>query len=876
MLVYALTIFTGAFLLFQVQPLIGKYILPWFGGGPGVWTTCLLFFQVLLLGGYAYAHFTSRWLKPRSQAICHLILLIAALTWLPITPADTWKPDGTGNPTWQILGLLTMSLGLPYFVLSATGPLMQQWFSRTHPGASPYRLYALSNVGSLLALVSFPIYFETQFTRKTQAMLWAWGLVLYAVGCGGCAIKLWQAEKSLNAKAQPPEIERANQKPEAGIPESHSQPHKEARLPQSLTYSTLDKFLWLLLPACASVLLLATTNMMCQEVAVIPFLWVLPLALYLLSFIICFDSPRWYARIPFALALTAAWGGIGWALFNAAEASVYLQLGIYSVGLFICCMVCHGELYRLKPDPQHLTGFYVMIAAGGALGGIFVAVAAPLIFTSYFELHWGLLFSGLLLLLVCLRDQNRASLNRWRLLTCAWLLTGLLALGIALWFQAHKLEDMMVYRSRNFYGVLSVYELHKNEAKLHQLQLTHGRTLHGLQLTDAAQAAWPTTYYGEKSGVGLAEQALPTGSRRIGVIGLGAGTLAAYARTGDNLRFYEINPEVCRLAGSWFTYLKNCAGKVEIIHGDARLSLEREAPQNFDLLVLDAFNSDSIPVHLLTKEAFAIYRRHLKSKGIIAVHVSNRSLNLEPVVVKLARFFDYKVVTIDSVAPRDKPWIRDAVWMLLSHDEDIIGSPTIRLAARTSETDPAGIPLWTDDFASLFQILRSEKGPQIDPAFSKAQIQVATSLCQQGDFAGAIASYHLALQTHPDLPELLNNLAWLLATCPDAHLRDGAQAVQYAEHACELTHYRVTPMVGSLAAAYAEAGRFDAAMATAEKACALAEKSGEAGLLQRNQELLLLYRKHQPYHEPASPDPAEPPANHAASGNAEKLVPATP
>jgi hypothetical protein len=857
MFVYALTIFTGAFLLFQVQPLIGKYILPWFGGATGVWTTCMLFFQMLLLGGYAYAHFTSRWLKPRRQAIAHLALLVAALALLPITPADSWKPDGGGNPTLQILALLTVSLGLPYFVLSSTGPLMQHWFSRTNPGVSPYRLYALSNVGSLLALISFPVFFETHFTRKAQAGLWGWGLVLYAVGCGFCAIKLW---KTAGDEYPAPSGEIRNPKSENGSQEFGSLNSQPLGAPKpSEGGSTFNRLLWLLLPACASVLLLATTNRMCQEVAVIPFLWVLPLALYLLSFIICFDNPRWYARLPFLLALMAAWGGICWVLFKGPKISIQLQLSIYSTGLFICCLVCHGELYRLRPDPRHLTGFYLMIAAGGALGGFFVAVIAPLVFTDYFELQWGLLLCGLLLLLVCARDRNPGSFKRWRLPACVCLLASLVALGIALWLQAHQSDGLTVYRSRNFYGVLKVMRHDHQKPDSRYLELAHGRTLHGLQFVDPPRAGWPTLYYSEHSGVGVAMRALPTGPRRIGLIGLGTGTLASYAQAGDYVHIYEINPEVERIATSRFTYLANCPGKVEVTLGDARLSLEREPPQDFDLLVLDAFNSDAIPVHLLTREAFAIYERHLKTNGIMAVHVSNLSVNLEPVVVNLARHFNYRMAIIDYGAPRDKPWILRSVWMLLSHRKEIINSPAIRLAARPTEISSMKVPLWTDDFASLFQILRSQTGPQIDPVFSEAQSRIANNLCQQGDFAGAVASYRLALQTHPDLPDLLNNLGWLLAACPDARTRDGAQAVKHAGRACDLTHYGVTPMVGTLAAAYAEAGRFDDAISTAEKACMMASESGDQDLLKRNQELLGLYRAHRPYHE-----------------SIEKLVPAAP
>src|SRR5712672_719959 len=326
MAAYAVTIFSGAFLLFQVQPLIGKYILPWFGGGPGVWTTCMLFFQLLLLAGYAYAHFTSRWLRPRSQAILHLVLLVAALAFLPITPSDSWKPRSSEHPALQILALLSASLGLPYFVLSSTGPLMQQWFSRENPGASPYRLYALSNVGSLLALLSYPFFFETHFTRKAQAIFWGWGLVVYAICAGVCAVRSLRMKSVEGGEGAAQQV--ADNKAEAFL--------SALRFRLETQPSSLSRFFWLLLPACASALLLATTNKICQDVAVIPFLWVLPLALYLLTFIICFDSPRWYMRFPFTLALIAAMSGFYWVLTEGSDASIYTQVAIYCGALFVC------------------------------------------------------------------------------------------------------------------------------------------------------------------------------------------------------------------------------------------------------------------------------------------------------------------------------------------------------------------------------------------------------------------------------------------------------------------------------------------------------------------------------------------------------------
>ena len=765
MLSYALAIFSGAFLLFQVQPLIGKYILPWFGGGPGVWTTCMLFFQVLLLTGYAYAHFTSRWLKPRSQAILHLVLLAAALAFLPITPSDSWKPQGSENPTFHILALLGVSLGLPYFVLSSTGPLMQQWFSQENPGASPYRLYALSNFGSLLALLSYPFYFETHFTRKAQATFWAGGLVVYVLCAAVCAVRLLRDKRT---KGQGSRVKDVSAE---GLPDNKAEAFLSAlRLRLETQPTALSRLLWLLLPACASALLLATTNKICQDVAVIPFLWVLPLALYLLTFIICFDSPRWYARFPFTLLLIAGMSAFYWVLTKGSDESIYAQVGVYCGGLFISCMVCHGELYRLKPHPSYLTGFYLMIAAGGALGGLFVAVAAPLIFTGYYELQWALIacgalfvvvgvaqklepkderywhwlagalplmaFGGLdwyvayfagkfrhvprpmfislhiilwaalaLALLWFLRQKFR-SFRYWRALAAMWLALGVCALAVGFWVDVRDSRSEKIYTARNFYGVLTVYEHRRDDPEEHHFLLQHGRITHGLQFVTPERAQWPTSYYGETSGIGLAMRALPFGNRRVGLVGLGTATLTAYGQLGDYIRIYEINPQVRQLATTRFRYATNCLGKVEIELGDARLSMERDDPQQFDLLALDAFSSDAIPVHLLTKEAFDVYQRHLKTNAIIAVHISNHYLDLEPVVANLAKEFGYKMAIIDYDENDDEWWLYASTWILLTRDENLFEQSAIRAATRSSKASARKVPLWTDDFTSLFQILK--------------------------------------------------------------------------------------------------------------------------------------------------------------------------
>ncbi len=773
MLPYALTIFTGAFLLFQVQPLIGKYILPWFGGGPGVWTTCMLFFQIVLLGGYAYAHLVTKLLKPRGQVILHLALLAASLAVQPIMPSESWKPTGTEEPVGRILLLLTVTLGLPYFVLSSTGPLMQQWFSRSNTGVSPYRLYALSNIGSLLALLSYPFFFEIHLTRRQQAYAWGLGMAAYALFCGWCAFQLWK-KAGENAAEETPDPSHEE------LPESRP------------TFG--QRLLWLLLPFCASVLLLATTNKMCQDVAVIPFLWVLPLALYLLSFIIAFDSPRWYVRPPFALALVAGLAGVTWAMFEGTDAKLLTQVALYSGGLFAFCMVCHGELFRLRPHPTRLTGFYLTISAGGAMGGLFVGLVAPLLFNDYLELHWGLAGCAALFTLVCFRDklvsesnagrwlagaatlagmvgldylvrwlQDKYGINgiawvnekfglsgrhwvlaarisaaglvlgvvvvlfvkgtlqafrKWRWVTLVWMISGTVALVYALKTQAVLEGKAAVSRSRNFYGTLAVTEHSKDDASGHHFILQHGRITHGLQFVDPDKAVVPTSYYGHESGIGRALDAFTNRVRHVGVIGLGTGSIASHALPGDRFRIYEINEQVRELATSRFTYLKDATArgaKVDVVMGDARLSMEREVPQDFDVLVLDAFSSDAIPVHLLTKEAIELYGRHMNSNGVIVVHISNRYLDLEPVVLNVAKEFGYGAATIefDYEVKDDKSeetawWFYSSTWVLLSKDKELLARPSIHEPAAKHKPSTRKIPLWTDDFAGLFEILTDE------------------------------------------------------------------------------------------------------------------------------------------------------------------------
>lgn len=707
MLAYAFTIFTGAFLLFQVQPLIGKYVLPWFGGGPGVWTVCMLFFQMLLLGGYAYAHGISK-LPVRKQVTIHGFLLVASLLVLPIVPSARWRPEGGADPTLGIILLLSATVGLPYFVLSTTGPLIQKWFSLSQPGRSPYRLYALSNVGSLLALVTYPFIVEPALSRVHQAQIWSVGLGIFALACGWCAFRLWKTSPQTAAAAE-----------------------TETEADEVITSGR--KCLWVLLPACASAYLLATTNKLCQDVAVIPFLWVAPLCMYLLSFIIAFDSPRWYLRrlfgalmAFFVIAVIAIlmqpvaphflnpYRALVAVIDFIRSLSIKKESVLFCLALFTGCMACHGELYRLRPSPRHLTAFFLLISAGGALGGIFVALIAPFIFDRFYEFHLTTIACPAIYIVAVWMDRRRYKNQR--------MLYRLLAIGVGILIFSSMImvsliereRDATAFTKRNFYGALAVYEYHKEDPNLRYRVLQHGRITHGMQFSEALASKWPTTYYSEQSGIGLALANFPRQkNRRIGLVGLGTGTLATYGRPGDYLRIYEINPDVLRFATNYFTYLADSQFKTDIVLGDARLTMEKELERNesqqFDLIALDAFSSDAIPVHLLTVEAFEIYQRHLKPDGAIVVHVSNRYLDLQPVVLKIAAHMKWDTITIEDDPESDPEradshWLDASTWIIVSNNTRFLYCDNIAVKA-ADDSGVKDIRLWTDDYSALYEVL---------------------------------------------------------------------------------------------------------------------------------------------------------------------------
>ena len=703
----ALTIFVSAFLLFQVQPLISKMILPWFGGSPAVWTTCMLFFQVLLLGGYAYAHFLNRLNRPTWQTVIHVALISVAVFTLRITPDNSWRPEGSEQPTVRILLLLTVSVGLPYFILSSTGPLIQAWYASAFVGRSPYRLYALSNIGSLGALLSYPFVFEPAFSTTEQGKFWSIGFFIFAALCGGLALIVWRIQSQAMSDIEP---------------DLESKPAGDERPP-----SRFRMLAWLLLPAFASMSLLAATNHVCQDVAVIPFLWVAPLSLYLLTFIICFDREIWYQRRWVALLATAAM--LVLCVFIQEEAiekllsllriefempeldfNILLEVTMFLGVMFLICMVCHGELVRLKPAPRHLTKFYLFVSAGGALGGVFVALICPVIFTAYYETQV-MIIGGVLLAVIVLVDDARRTWAADQILVVrasiglAFSLTLFVAVS-----QLSTIETGMMAAKRNFYGVLQVNEFDDDDPKEYRRNLYHGRILHGTQFMDPSQQSIATTYYRNKSGVGLAMQYYAKKERplRVAVVGLGVGTMAAHGRAGDFYRFYDINPQVIQLNKKYFRFLDNLRERpadVKIIPGDARISMDdQEDPQRYDVIVLDAFSGDAIPVHLLTKEAFDIYLRHLnKSEGVIAVHISNRHIDLRPVVARLAEHFEMDWLVID-IGKSEKTAMSGSNWVLVTNNKSLLADESIRDAGE-KDAGKVKVPLWTDQYSNLFQIL---------------------------------------------------------------------------------------------------------------------------------------------------------------------------
>ncbi|MCB1941473.1 MAG: fused MFS/spermidine synthase [Candidatus Accumulibacter sp.] len=671
MISFATTVFLSAFLLFQIQPIIAKMILPWFGGSSSVWSTCLVFFQAELLLGYLYVHLLHEWLSPRRQNVVHCILLILSAATLPVIADPAWKDAAFENPTWNVLLVLAAAVGMPYLLLSTTGPLMQAWYARTFNSLMPYRLYALSNLASMIALLSYPILVEPYFPVHDQAMAWSAAYVLFVVACLASARLSWQGVAT--------ERERAP---------ASAEPTPRPPLRECL--------LWIGLAMTASLLLLALTRHLTQDVAPVPFLWVLPLSIYLLSFILCFDAPRYYYRPGFLAALPVAFLAVD-RVIEGGGLGVPLLVTLMSLSLFVFCMVCHGELVRRRPAVRHLTLFYLMLSIGGALGGSFVGLLAPAIFNAYFELPIGLLLCAALVIIVLWRELQ----PRWRGL----LLVALLAYGYRLGdISVDYVEDYRLVQ-RNFYGQLRIADVTDDELGVKR-QMFHGEVNHGEQFLAAEYRRRPTAYYCQSSGIGLALDGLAgRGALKVGILGLGAGTLATYGRDGDEMRMYEINDQVVDLARSEFSYLADSAARIVPVLGDGRLMLEREPVQDFDLLAIDAFSGDSIPTHLLTVEAMQAYLRHLKSDGVLALHITNRYLDLRPVVAAAAARLQMTALIFDLDPAEGDAFCRHSVWVLLLRDEAMAGLPQVARTAERLAPRP-GFKVWTDSFSNLLGILR--------------------------------------------------------------------------------------------------------------------------------------------------------------------------
>lgn len=715
---YGFCIFLSAFLLFQIQPMIGKYILPWFGGTPSVWSTVLLFFQTLLIGGYAYAYWLLGRFRDRQQGLLHLIflgislvlLIITALTWpSPLTPdASTWLQD-IDFPILAILRILAASAAIPFLLLASNSTLMQAWFNRDNQSQTPYRLYALSNTGSLLALISYPIIFEQYLTLRTQAYLWTGGYIVFAISVAYLSLGSYR-----NVQAEDHEAS------------DDIQPGIDKRSCISV------RALWIGLAACASVLLISMTSQITQEVAVIPFLWVLPLTIYLLTFILAFSGGLLYSRRVYLIAFFVLLI-ISRMLLNIPSSNIIIQIIVFMLILFISCMLSHNELYNLRPHPRFLPSFYLMIAIGGAVGGILVTLFAPFLFsTGFWELQWGLIACAVLLTITIYREQStpkarkpvkrkRSGKSRRRgegsrrtlkpIVIVSSVIILFLSLYVIYYMRAISSETQLA--TRNFYGVLRIWEINTDIPALSANQLTHGKTVHGFQFQADEIRNLPTTYYSEDSGVGLTISNHPVrpSNLHVGVLGLGIGVIASYGQPGDTFRFYEINPDVIRAAegeGGYFAFLTNSQADIQVVPGDGRISLEGElisyGPQKFDLLVLDAFSGDTIPLHLLTKEAFEAYLKHLKSDGIIAINASNRYFDLVLEIYKLADEFNLSTALIEHSGDGIQSY--DSVWMLLTRDQKFLNQPAIADRVTPRPPIPPNLPVWTDDFSNLIQILK--------------------------------------------------------------------------------------------------------------------------------------------------------------------------
>lgn len=671
-LLYGGAVFLAAFLLFLVEPMVAKQLLPTFGGSAAVWLTCLVFFQTALLAGYAYAHWLARSAQQRWLVPLHIALLSsAALVALVWSLRSGGFAAASSHPFLRVFQALLVSIGLPFLLLGSTSPLLQAWFARQEGGRIPYRLFALSNLASLLALALYPTVIEPYLTLRVQRILWGFGFLFFA---GLTARLTWLARGAAGSPLEP-------------------QPPLLSQPPASLR----SKCLWLVLPMVGAMQLCAVTSYMTANIAAIPLLWILPLAAYLLTIIIAFEYSRFVPRPVLTRLLVLMLAALAYMM---ADVDAWWPVGIgitfFLIEMFFACLFCHVEAYRLRPQSaRELTSFYLLFATGGAIGSFLISIASPLLFSSNYDMATTFLATALATLIVVWTES-------WsqRLLWAA--ASGAMIYLLVLLNIAYRRDTL--FATRNFYATLRVKQTYNSKGQWTRT-LSNGIILHGSQIFTPALRKTPTTYYSEDSGIGLAlRYCCGNRARNVGVVGLGAGTIAAYGRPGDRMRFYEINPAVEPLAQHLFTYLRDSAAQISFAEGDARASLAREAPQHFDVLAIDAFSGDAIPLHLLTTQAMAIYRRHLAPGGVLAFHISNRHVDLEPAITLLAESAGMQARTVQSYA-NDQTGASNATWMLVTDNDAFLASREIAGNSRPAK-QRAGLRLWTDDYSTLLSLLR--------------------------------------------------------------------------------------------------------------------------------------------------------------------------
>lgn len=668
--------------------MLAKAILPWFGGTASVWIVAMLFFQGMLVVGYGYAYLLNRYLPSKVQPICHVVLLLASLATMPIAPWRVWH-GAEGDPAFQILQVLILTVGLPYFLLSTTGPLIQTWYARAERVAFPYRLFALSNLGSLVALLAYPVFIEPFLTTRHQTIAWSVLYGAFVLLAAFTAAKFWLSH------------------PESSVTKEE---HSSVQAPARSEY-----LLWGALAACGSALLVTVMNHLCQNVAPIPLLWVLPLGTYLLTFILCFDRQGWYKPALLRWLLPVALGSMMYGVFNPGKLpGATIQIAMYLGCLFVGCMFCHGELARRKPNSRYLTSFYLMLSLGGALASIAIGLVAPRVSVWQVEFPQTLVACAILGLLTLFPKHRMQQAAMYALGGVLVLLT----LGVIRHHNLGMVQDTsaesaygaeskrsVILEDRSFFGALTVSEKQESVqgVTLRMRWFVHGAITHGTEILGAQMDTVPTSYYGPKSGAGL----LLGASRdawNVGLVGLGAGTLAAYGKPGDNFTFYELDPLVAKIAQNQFSYLKSSGAAVKIAIGDGRLLLEKEPAQRFNALVVDAFSGDSIPAHLLTREAFQMYFSKLKPGGTIAVHITNWFIDLAPVLAAVSDDLHKQAVLVNNPGD-DAIGTADSKWVLITEDSATL--PTLpKGLSRLLSRQTRNVEAWTDDYSNVFQLLK--------------------------------------------------------------------------------------------------------------------------------------------------------------------------